>query len=81
MYGIDRLDSDKEHIVLFYNMGGLDTEVSVVKYSAIHDIATNKSYESIEILAESYLKDYGGFTLDKVLLNMLVSKFNNMKER
>ena len=22
MYGIDRLDKEKEHVVLFYNMGG-----------------------------------------------------------
>jgi hypothetical protein len=41
-------------------MGGLDTEVSIVKYTAISDLATNKSYESVEILAESYLKEYGG---------------------
>lgn len=35
-------------------MGGLDTEVSVVKYSAITDPSNNKSYEHIEILAEAY---------------------------
>jgi molecular chaperone DnaK (HSP70) len=37
IYGIDRLDSEKTHTVLFYNMGGLDTEVSVVRYSVIAD--------------------------------------------
>ena len=37
MFGIDRLDTEKPLIVLFYNMGGMDTEVSLVKYSAITD--------------------------------------------
>jgi len=37
MFGIDRLDTEKPVTVLFYNMGGMDTEVSIVKYSAITD--------------------------------------------
>ena len=35
MFGIDRLDTEKPVNVLFYNMGGMDTEVSIVRYSAI----------------------------------------------
>ena len=54
MYGIDRMDNDKPHYVLFYNMGGTDTEVSIVKYSTITDPSVNKTYEHIEILAEAY---------------------------
>jgi molecular chaperone DnaK (HSP70) len=45
-------------------MGGVDTEVSIAKYSSITEEAINKTYEHIEILAESYLRDFGGFTLD-----------------
>ena len=60
MYGVDRLDQDKSHTVLFYNMGGLDTEVSLVRYSTITEMPSNKTFEHIEILAESYLKDLGG---------------------
>jgi hypoxia up-regulated 1 len=60
MYGIDRLDVNGTHVVLFYNMGGLDTEVSLVKYSTITDENTNKTYEYIEIIAESYVKEFGG---------------------
>jgi len=60
MYGVDRMDLEKPHHVVFYNMGATDTEVSVVRYSAITDENTNKSYEHIEILGESYLEDYGG---------------------
>ena len=48
MYGIDRLDKDKDHIVLLYNMGDLDTEVSLVKYSTIStEGPNNKTYEHI----------------------------------
>lgn len=64
MFGIDRLDSEKDHTVLFYNMGALDTEVSIARYSTITDISLNKTYEHIEILAESYLKNFGGNNLD-----------------
>ncbi len=55
MFGIDRMDTEKPFTVIFYNMGGSDTEVSLVRYSAIMEPSTNKSYEHIEILAESYL--------------------------
>lgn len=53
MFGIDRLDSEKDLTVLYYNMGGKDTEVSVVRYSTIAD-AKNKTSEYVDILAESY---------------------------
>ena len=81
MYGVDRLDTEKPHTVMFYNMGGTDTELSIVRYSAITDSQTNKTYEHIEILAESYVMDYGGFNLDLVLVNMLAERFNALKER
>ena len=80
MYGIDRLDSEKDLNVLIYNMGGRDTEVSVVRYSAITD-AKNKTYEHVEILGEGYEKSLGGKAFDDVLVQILAKKFNAMKER
>jgi molecular chaperone DnaK (HSP70) len=80
MYGIDRLDKEKDHIVLFYNMGDLDTEVSLVRYSAVSE-ASDKNYEHIEILAESSVQNYGGHDFDNVIVNMLVERFNALKER
>mmetsp|Transcript_4924 Transcript_4924/g.3531 ORF Transcript_4924/g.3531 Transcript_4924/m.3531 type:complete len:114 (+) Transcript_4924:546-887(+) len=81
MYGIDRLDADKTHTVLFYNMGGMDTEVSVARYSTITEEATNKTYEHIEILAEAWEKNLGGHHLDLALVNLFADNFNSMKER
>jgi len=81
MFGVDRLDTEKPLTVMFYNMGGTDTEVSIVRYSAITDSQTNKTYEHIEILAESFVRDYGGYNLDLVLVNMLAERFNALKER
>ena len=80
IYGIDRMDNEP-HTVLFYNMGGIDTEVSIVRYSSIIDPSTNKSYEHIEILAEAYEKNLGGYDLDIILTNMLADQFNALKER
>ena len=81
MYGIDRLDNEKDHYVLFYNMGASDTEVSVVKYSTITEKSVNKTYEHIEVLAEACDQSLGSDQLDLVLLDMLAERFNNMKER
>lgn len=81
MYGIDRLDNEKPHVVLFYNMGGMDTEVSLVRYSTITEVASNKTFEHVEILAETYDRELGGADFDLVLVNMLADRFNSMKER
>lgn len=80
MLGIDRMDINKTHTVLFYNMGGKDTEVSLVRYSAVTD-DKGKNYEQIEILAEAWDENLGGRDLDIVLFNMLCDKFNGLKER
>ncbi len=81
MFGIDRMDQSKSMLALFYNMGGMDTEVSLVRYSAITDPATNKSHEHIEVIAEAWDKELGGQDLDLVLVKMLAERFNNLKER
>lgn len=80
MYGIDRLDTEEDVNVLIYNMGGRDTEVSVVRFSAVTD-AKNKTYEYVEILGEGYDETLGGKEFDHVLVNILADKFNSMKER
>lgn len=81
MFGIDRMDREKPVIVLFYNMGAMDTEVSLVRYSAITEQPSNKTYEHIEILGEAWDSQLGSADLDTVLLNMLAERFNAMKER
>lgn len=81
MFGIDRLDREKPVTVLFYNMGAMDTEVSIVRYSAITEMPANKTYEHVEILSEAWDANLGGADLDKILLNMLAERFNALKER
>jgi hypothetical protein len=54
MFAIDRLDTEKAVTVLFYNMGGVDTEVMIARFSAVTD-DKNKTYELVEVLAESYI--------------------------
>lgn len=81
MFGIDRLDKDKSVNVLFYNMGAMDTEVSIVRYSTITEMPGNKTYEHIEVLAEGWDSQLGGADVDKILLDMLAERFNALKER
>lgn len=80
MFGIDRLDSEKDLNILYYNMGATDTEVSVVRYSAIVD-AKNKTYEHVEVLGEAFDSHLGGNDFDLVLFNMFADKFNSMPQR
>ena len=81
MYGIDRMDTEKDLHVLIYNMGGRDTEVSVVRYSAVVDSKTNKTVEMVEILSEAYDETLGGVGFDHCLVKILTDEFNAMPER
>ena len=80
MYGIDRLDTEEPLNVLIYNMGGRDTEVSVVRYSAITD-AKNKTNEHVEVLGEGNDPTLGGKAFDDILVTILADRFNGLKER
>ena len=81
MFGIDRLDTEKDMNVLLYNMGGRDTEVSVVRYSAVTEAKQNKTFEYIDILGEGYDETLGGQAFDHVLVSILANKFNSLKQR
>ena len=81
MYGIDRMDTEKDLHVLYYNMGGTDTEVSVVRYSAVTEAKTNKTVEYVEIMGEGVDATLGGMSFDHALVNILADEFNGMKER
>lgn len=77
MFGIDRLDENEPLNVLYYNMGAADTEVSIVRYSAVGD-TKNKMFEHVEILGEAYDSKLGGNQFDMVLVNLFADKFNAM---
>jgi molecular chaperone DnaK (HSP70) len=80
MFAIDRLDSEKAINILFYNMGGVDTEVMIARFSAITD-DKGKVYEQVEVLAETFDKNLGGEDFDAIIVDMLVEAFNAMPER
>lgn len=79
-FALERLDVEKALHVMFYNMGGQDTEVTIARYSAVTN-ERNKTIEMVEILAESYDKNLGGGEFDDILVNIMADEFNNMKER
>jgi len=74
MFAVDRLEEEPIN-VLFYNMGGVDTEVTIARFSAITD-SNGKAHESVEILAETYDKTLGGQEFDKVIVDMLAEAFD-----
>jgi len=68
--------------VLYYNMGGMDTEVTIARYSHLNvSEKAKKLTPYIEILAETYELDLGSKDMDLVLFNLLADKFNALSER
>jgi len=61
-------------------MGGMDTEVTLVRYS-MFAVSDKKSSPYIEILAESHRSELGCKELDIALVNLLADKFNALPER
>lgn len=81
MFGIDqKLEANKTLTVLFYNMGGMDAEATVVRYSLV-DIPNKKTAPYIEILAEASRKDIGATDVDLALTRLLAEKFDALPER
>ena len=79
MYGIDnRVEQGSSRTVLFYNMGSMDTEVTVANYSNFN-ITEKKSSPYIEILSESHNKNLGTADLEHSLVTILARHFNELK--
>lgn len=83
LFGIDKVDKEAQnHTVLFFNMGGMDTEVTIARYSHLNvSEKAKKKTPYIEILAEAHERDLGSKDLDLVLFNILADKFNALPER
>jgi len=83
MFGIDqKLEANKTLTVLFYNMGGMDTEAAVVRYSLLEiDEKKKKTAPLIEILSEAHRNDVGSTDVDLALVRLLAEKFDALPER
>jgi molecular chaperone DnaK (HSP70) len=79
-YGIDRNDDFLPTYIAFYNMGASSTKVTIAKYRGLED-EDGKKYEHIEVVAESWEENLGGNNFDRVLMNMLIKKFNSQEVR
>ena len=81
MFAIDnKIEHDQSKTVLFYNMGAMDTEVSIVEFS-MFNVTEKKSSPYAHILAESSDSTLGAKDLDLVIMNILADRFNALKER
>ena len=81
MFAIDqKIEHEKNLTVLFYNMGGMDTEVSVIRYSMLNQ-SEKKSSPHIEIVSESSDAEMGSKDIELVIVEILADTFNAMPER
>jgi len=71
MFGIDKkLEENKTLTVLFYNVGGMDTEATIVRYSS-YNISAKKTAPYIDVLAEASRPDLGAVDVDLALVRLL----------
>lgn len=81
MFGIDqKIEQNETKTVLFYNMGAMDTEVQITRFS-MFNITEKKSSPYIHILSEAWDRELGSQDLDIIIVNILVEEFNSMPER
>jgi len=66
--------------VMFFNMGAMDTEVTIAKYQ-VYNVTEKKQSPYIEILSESFDKELGSSDLQLSIVNILADKFDALKER
>lgn len=83
LFGIDKVSKEAQnHTVLFYNMGGMDTEVTISRYSHLNFTEEQKrATPYMEVLSEASVRDLGSRDIDLVLTNLLADKFNALPER
>jgi len=80
MFGIDqKLEVNKTLTVMFYNMGGMDTEVAIVRYTLM-DLG-KKTAPYIQVLSEAAARDVGVSDVDLALVRLLAEKFDALPER
>ena len=81
MFAIDnKVENDESLKVLFYNMGGMDTEVTIAEYTMVN-VTEKKWSPHIHIIAEANDRDLGSKDLDIIIVNLLAERFNALKER
>lgn len=81
MYGIDhKIEEGQTKKILFYNMGFMDTEVTIAQYTML-STGKNKFSPYIEILSEASNPSLGTGDLTISLVKILANKFNNLPER
>ena len=81
-YGINRLDENKTHTVLFYNMGSNSLQVSLVEYGAANSTDKEKKpLETIRVLADTVEERISGLAFDKVLTDIFADEFDKLPAR
>ena len=70
-YGIDRIDENSTHTVIFYNIGSYYAQASLVQYKSINSTSKSnkKPIETLTVLADSGLSDSGGLSFDLIIAN------------
>jgi hypoxia up-regulated 1 len=87
-YGVERMDLEKAHRVLFYNIGAYNLQASLVEYTAVNATkkagstnSTKSTVESVTVLGDYGLSDVGGFAYDRVIAEYFAEIIDKKPER
>ncbi|KRX01822.1 hypothetical protein PPERSA_00532 [Pseudocohnilembus persalinus] len=84
-FGIDRVESDQQQLILFYNLGANNLQASLVQYD---QVPTNKktgnstkSVPQVTVLADYSIPSVGGYYFDKAIAEFFADQIDSKPER
>lgn len=81
-FAIDKQFSTDEEYCIFYNMGSMHTQVTLVSYKARKETEKpHDMYKTVKIIDEAWEKNLGGTKLTYNLIRLLMDKFDGLPER
>lgn len=79
-FALDRLDENKTHTVLFYNLGAENLQTSIIQLQAVN-YTKKKPVETVSVLADYGVAGLGGRSLDLIVAELLAEEFDRRPDR
>lgn len=73
-YAMSRNDNGSINVII-YNLGSHKLQVSIVRFFGYNNTETNKTIESIDILAHASSTEFAGYEMDNRIAQILAKKF------
>lgn len=73
-YAMARNDNESINVMI-YNLGSHKLQVSIIRFFGYNNTESNKTIESIDVLAHTTGTEFGGYEMDNRIADILAKKF------